>query len=159
MQQPVEHGARAENKIVFTGRQNKIIANAISRSGNLGTGPAIVINTGTLKIDAGIGLTNAVTVTSGGTISASGAGIGRLSITNGTFVATLADGALSVSNTVSLSGATLFLSGKVNNEPTTILTASSITGKVATIPERVSVLYYPTFITVGQAGGTIIVVR
>ena len=140
-------------------RPTDIIAEATTRSGSLGTGPAIVNNTGTLKIDAGIGLTNAVAVTSGGTISASGAGIGRLSITNGTFVATLADGALSVSNTVSLSGATLSLSGKAGKTPTTILTSSSITGKFATIPERVSVLYYPTFITVGQAGGTIVVVR
>ena len=30
MQEPMESGAKADNKIVFSGRQNKIIANAIS---------------------------------------------------------------------------------------------------------------------------------
>lgn len=30
MQEPMDHGGRTDNKIVFTGRQNKIIANAIS---------------------------------------------------------------------------------------------------------------------------------
>ena len=143
-----------------TAQPNDIQVDAISRSGSLGKGPAIVNDTGTLKIDAGISLANAVTVNAGGTIAASGAGIGALTLASGaTFAADLAAGSMGVTNAATITGATLTLTGTVGNAPTTLLTAGSITGKFASIPEKVSVRYYPTYVTVERMKGLVIVVR
>ena len=141
------------------GRPTDIQADAISRSGSLGTGAVEVNDTATLWIDPGISLDNAVGIADGGTIRASGAGIGSLSITNGTFVADLAEGPLGVTNAVSLSGTTLALVGNPGDEPTTILTASDITGQFASVPEDVSVLYYPTSITIARVKGSVLIIR
>ncbi len=142
-----------------TARPTDIIADAISRSGSLGTGAATVNDTGTLKIDAGISLANDVTVNAGGTIAASGATIGSLTVNGGTVEATPSAGALSASGAVSLTNTALTLTGDVDNAPMTLLSAGSITGKFASIPEKVSVRYYPTYVTVERMKGLVIVVR
>ena len=41
----------------------------------------------------------------------------------------------------------------------TLLSAGSITGKFVSIPEKVSVRYYPTYVTVERMKGLVIVVR
>ena len=141
-----------------TARPTDIQADAVSRSGSLGTGAATV-NAGTLKIDPGIDLANAVTVNAGGTIDASGATIGSLTVNGGTVAATPSAGALSASGAVSLTNTALTLTGNVDNAPMTLLSAGSITGKFASIPEKVSVRYYPTYVTVERMKGLVIVVR
>lgn len=151
-------------QIITTGTGNQvrstdIIVDAISRSGSLGTGAATVNDTGTLKIDAGISLANDVTVNAGGTIDASGATIGSLTVNGGTVAATPSAGALSASGAVSLTDTALTLTGDVDNAPMTLLSAGSITGKFASIPEKVSVRYYPTYVTVERMKGLVIVVR
>jgi hypothetical protein len=142
-----------------TAQPNDIQVDAISRSGSLGTGPATVNDTGTLKIDPGISLANDVTVNAGGTIAASGATIGSLTVNGGTVAATPSAGALSASGAVSLTNTALTLTGNVDNAPMTLLSAGSITGKFASIPEKVSVRYYPTYVTVERMKGLVIVVR
>ena len=151
-------------QIITTGtggqvRSTDIIVDAISRAGSLGTGPATVNDTGTLKIDPGISLANDVTVNAGGTIDASGATIGSLTVNGGTVAATPSAGALSASGAVSLTNTALTLTGNVDNAPMTLLSAGSITGKFASIPEKVSVRYYPTYVTVERMKGLVIVVR
>ena len=151
-------------QIITTGtggqvRSTDIIVDAISRAGSLGTGAATVNDTGTLKIDAGISLANDVTVNAGGTIAASGATIGSLTVNGGTVAATPSAGALSASGAVSLTNTALTLTGDVDNAPMTLLSAGSITGKFASIPEKVSVRYYPTYVTVEKMKGILIVIR
>ena len=147
------------NSTGATARPTDIVADAITRSGSLGTGAATVNDTGTLKIDAGISLANDVTVNEGGTIAASGATIGSLTVNGGTVAATPSAGALSASGAVSLTDTALTLTGDVDNAPMTLLSAGSITGKFASIPEKVSIRYYPTYVTVERMKGVLIVIR
>ncbi len=149
---------------ILTGAQNNVgvstnaSVTAISRSGNLGTGEVTVNSTGALTLDAGIAVTNAVTVNAGGTISGSGAEVGSLTLNGGTLAADLNASALAVSNSVSISnGATLALTGTLGDEPVTVLTAGAgVTGAFATIPEGVSVSYTATSVVVGRRKGLMI---
>jgi len=142
------------------GRPTDVYVEAVSRSGTLGSGGVTVNTTGTLKVDAGIGLTNTVNVTAGGTIAASGAGIGSLTINGGTFVAEPSAGPLSVSNTVSLTSASLHVSGTLGNEDQTLLTAgTSLTGTFATVtglPSDYSVIYTAKQVVLVKISGTLI---
>lgn len=142
------------------GRPTDVFVESISRSGTLGTGAVSVNNTGTLKLDAGIGLTNAVTVNAGGTIAASGASIGSLTITGGTFSAEPYAGVLSVSNTVSLTNATLHVSGVLGSMEQTVLTAgTSLIGTftiVSGLPTNYRVIYTAKQVGIKKSLGTFI---
>ena len=142
------------------GRPTDVYVEAISRSGTLGTGAVTVNNTGTLKLDPGIGLTNAVIVYAGGTIAASGAGIGSLVINGGTFSVEPSTGALSVSNTVSLTSATLYVSGVLGSEEQAVLTAgSSLTGTFATVsglPANYRIIYTAKQASIKKISGTFV---
>lgn len=142
------------------GFSTNIAVAAMSRTGNLGTGPATVNDTGTLVIDSGISLANAVTVNAGGTIVASGAGLGSLAVDGGTVSVDLDAGALAMTGTLSLGGATLAVDSLPGDAPVTILSAAGgVTGKFTTIPDKVSVQYFPTYVTVNRLKGFLVVIR
>ena len=144
------------------GRPSDVYVEALSRSGSLGTAPVTINTTGTLKIDPGIFMTNAIVVNANGTINASGARIGSLAVTNGTVAVNVATGALVVSNNVSLSGAALTLTGtsSVTNDAIVILSSSTgITGRFSSIPDRTQIAYTPTSVILGKLRGLSIIVR
>ena len=147
------------NAIGAIARPTDIIAEATTRSGSLGTGAATV-NAGTLKIDPGIDLANDVTVNAGGTLDASGASIGSLDMNGGTVLATFGAGPLAIDTTADLAGAALAYSGTIPKAPVTAITAAGgVSGKFATVPEKLSVIYTATTVEISQRGGTTIVVR
>ncbi len=136
------------------GASTNVAVAAMSRSGNLGTGAATVNNTGTLEIDAGISLANAVTVNAGGTIVASGAGLGSLAVDGGTVSVDLDAGTLAVSGAVSLEDATLTFSGTLGDEPVTLLTAgTSLTGTFATVNNQ------PPYSAIRYIGNTVVIAK
>ena len=136
------------------GVSTNIAVAAMSRAGSLGTGPATVNDTGTLVIDAGISLANVVTVNAGGTIAASGAGLGSLAVDGGAVAVDLAEGALAVSGTVSLEDATLTFSGSLGDEPVTLLTAgTSLTGTFATVNNQ------PPYSAIRYIGNTVVIAK
>jgi len=141
-------------------RFKDVSVDATSRSGTLGTGTVAVNSTGTLKIDVGIGLTNAVTVNAGGSLAASGAGIGSLAVSGGALVANPSAGALAVSNTVSLINATLQVSGTLGSGAQAILTAgTSITGTFASLsglPVNYKVSYTAKQVMISKITGMLI---
>jgi autotransporter-associated beta strand protein len=115
---------------------------AVERRGSLGSGPVAVTNAGTLKLDTGIAVTNTVRIFSGGTLAASGASVGPLTVSGGTLAADLAFGAVTVSNAVTLSGANLTVAGALGDEPATVLFATGgVTGTFASWPADVTVSY------------------
>jgi hypothetical protein len=141
-------------------RPTDIIADAISRSGSLGTGAATVNDTATLKLDPGIDLANAVTVNAGGTFDASGASIGSLDMNGGTVFVTFGAGALAIDTTADLSGASLAYSGTPPKAPATVIAAAGgVSGKFSSVPDKLSVIYTATTVEIAQRGGTTIVVR
>ena len=140
-------------------RFKDVSVDAISRSGTLGTGAVTVNSTGTLMLDAGIGLTNAVTVYTNGTLAASGAGIGSLAVNGGTLVATPSAGALAVSNTVSLTSASLQVSGTLGTVQTVLTAGTSLTGTFATVsglPGNYKVTYTAKQVLIKRITGTLI---
>lgn len=142
------------------GVSTNVSVSAIARSGNLGTGPVVVNSTGTLKLDAGIAVTNAVTVTAGGTLAASGAGVGSLTIDEGTLAAELAAGPVTVNSAASLTGAALQVTGQVGTAPTVILTANGgVTGTFAQVPRMVAVVYTPNSVAVRKITGSVVMLR
>lgn len=145
------------------GASTNVAVAAMSRSGNLGTGAATVNNTGTLEIDAGISLANAVTVNAGGTIVASGAGLGSLAVDGGTVSVDLDAGTLAVSGAVSLEDATLTFSGTLGDEPVTLLTAgTSLTGTFATVnnqPPYSALRYIDNSVVIAKDLPTLIIVK
>ncbi len=154
-------------QVVTTGlgasaRPTDVMVDAMSRSGTLGTGPVTVNNTGTLAIDAGIGLTNAVTVSAGGTLVTARAGIGSLTINGGTLAADLSAGTLAVSNSVNLTSATLTLSGTLAREQQSrvILSAgTSLAGTFVTVnnlPCGCTVVYGTNQVIIRKNIGTLI---
>ena len=101
-----------------------------------------------------------MTVTAGGTIAASGAGLGSLVVNGGTVSAQLAKGPLALTGTLSLNTATLAVDSKPGDEPVTILSAAAgVTGKFTSVPDKVAVQYYPTYVTVCRPKGMLIVIR
>jgi autotransporter-associated beta strand protein len=145
-----------------TARPTDIVADAISRSGSLGTGPATVNDTGTLQLDPGIAVANAVTVNDGGMIAGSGASVGSLVVDGGTVDATLGAGALAVGGAASLTDASLVVTGVVGDEPETLLTAAGgLTGTFAalSLPPRCTVAYTATAVMLRKSNGTLILVR
>ncbi len=115
---------------------------ALTRFGNLGTGPVAVTNAGTLKLDAGIAVTNTVRVFAGGTLAASGAALGPLTVSGGTLAAEPALGAVVVNSAVVLDGAGLTVAGELGDEPVTILSAAGgVSGEFANWPADVTVSY------------------
>lgn len=147
----------------ITGISTNVAVAALSRSGNLGTGPATVNDTGTLEIDSGISLANTVTVNAGGTIAASGAGIGSLAVDGGTVSVNLDEGSLTVSGAVSLEDATLNFTGTLGKEPVTLLTAgTSLTGTFATVnnqPPYSTLRYLDDTVVLAPDLPTVIIVR
>ena len=147
----------------ITGVSTNVAVAAMSRSGNLGTGPATVNDTGTLEIDAGITLANTVTVNAGGTIAASGASLGSLVVDGGTVSVNLANGALAVSGTVNLANATLNFTGTLDEEPVTLLTAgTSLTGTFATVnnqPPYSTLRYIDDTVVLAPDLPTVIIVK
>jgi autotransporter-associated beta strand protein len=145
------------------GFSTNIAVAAMSRTGNLGTGPATVNDTGTLVIDSGISLANAVTVNAGGTIVASGAGLGSLAVDGGTVSVDLDAGTLAVSGAVSLEDATLTFSGTLGDEPVTLLTAgTSLTGAFATVnnqPPYSALRYIDNSVVIAKDLPTLIVIK
>ena len=145
------------------GFSTNIAVAAMSRTGNLGTGPATVNDTGTLVIDSGISLANAVTVNAGGTIVASGAGLGSLAVDGGTVSVDLDAGTLAVSGAVSLEDATLTFSGTLGDEPVTLLTAgTSLTGTFATVnnqPPYSALRYIDNSVVIAKDLPTLIVIK
>jgi autotransporter-associated beta strand protein len=138
----------------LNGVSTNIAVSAMSRVGSLGTGPATVNDTGTLVIDAGISLANAATVNAGGTIAASGAGLGSLVVDGGTVAVDLDAGALAVSGAVSLANATLTFSGTLGDEPVTLLTAgTSLTGTFAAVNNQ------PPYSTLRYIGNSVVIAK
>ncbi|MGI5867852.1 MAG: autotransporter-associated beta strand repeat-containing protein [Kiritimatiellia bacterium] len=142
------------------GASTNVAVAAVSRAGSLGTGPATVNNAATLEIDDGIALANDVTVNAGGTIAASGAGLGSLVVDGGTVSARLAKGPLAMTGALSLDDATLAVDSLPGDEPVTILSAAGgVTGKFTSIPDKVTVRYHPTSVTVSRLKGTLVMVQ
>lgn len=124
------------------GVSTNVSVGAIARFGNLGTGAVVVGDTGTLQLDAGIAVTNTVTVSAGGTLAASGAALGPLTINGGTLAADLTAGAVTGNSAVTLSSAALTVAGTLGEAPVTILTATGgVTGTFTTVPSNVAVSY------------------
>lgn len=160
-------GALNPFQVVLTGtgataRPTDIVADAIARSGSLGTGPVSVNDTATLRLDPGIAVANAVAVNAGGTVAGSGASVGSLTVDGGTVAATLGAGALAVGGAASLADASLVVSGVVGDEPATLLTAAGgLTGAFASLslPPRCAVSYTATSVVLKRSNGTLILVR
>lgn len=143
-----------------TGISIDVEVDAVERGGTLGLGAATVNATGTLEVDAGIAITNAVTVNTDGVLAASGAGIGSLSVNGGTVRADVAAAPLAVTGTVTLDGAELEIVGEVPTTPTTLLTfTQSLTGTFAVIPENASVSYLANEIRIGKRLQTLLLIR
>ncbi len=143
-----------------TGISEDAAVDAVERGGTLGLDTATVNNTGTLQIDAGIALDNDVVVNAGGTLDASGAGIGTLTVDGGAVKVDLASAPMVVASTIDLTDAVLDVVGEPTETPVPVISYSgALTGRFATVPENVSVLYFADEILVGRRSYSLIVVR
>jgi len=140
------------------GISTNVSIGAVARGGTLGTGPVAVTNAGMLKLDPGIVVTNAVRVSAGGTLAASGAALGPLTVNGGTLAAEPALGMVTVSGAVTLDGAALTVTGELGDAPVTILTAAGgVSGAFSQVPEQVAVSYTATDILIRKRSvGTVI---
>jgi autotransporter-associated beta strand protein len=132
---------------------------AVCRTGRLGTGAVVLNDSATLAVDAGIAVSNSVTVNAGGRLAASGATVGSVALNGGTLVADPAAGALAVTGAAALASATLELTGPLPAAPVAILMAHSLTGSFVSRPAGCTVSYTPTQVLVGPARAAGMTVR
>lgn len=145
-----------------TGVSTNIAVGAISRSGDLGLGAVAVNNTGTLKIDPGITITNSVAINAGGTLVSSGATMRNVTITGGTLAVDLTKGVMNSTGTVLLADAEITITGAIPSMPVAVLTTTgTLTGSFSSWTEGYKVTYDGNMVLVGPApaGGTVVLVR
>lgn len=146
----------------INGVSSNIAVAAISRSGSLGSGDVAVTGSGTLAIDSGITVTNAVTVNDGGRLAASGATMRTVTINGGALLVDLSKPVLTTTGDVTLTDAAIEISGDVPEEPQTVLTVGgTLTGTFGTWTEGYKVTYTANSVLIGPAApaGMVILVR
>ena len=148
------------NEIRNGGVGRDLTFSAVDRQGTLGKGDATVTG-GTLALDAGVVITNAVSVGANGTLAASGATLGDLDL-SGTLSADLSDGPANVDGDVLLANANLVFSGDglPDETPQAVLRSTGIiAGEFGSVPDGVSVLYRANEVLVRRVLPTVILIR
>ncbi len=153
-----EYEIHIANDIKGVGRDLSFAA--VDRQGTLGAGAATV-TAGTLALDPGVVITNAVSVSANGTLAASGATLGDLDLA-GTLSADLALGHAAVDGNVLLDGAALVFSGAdlPGETPQVILRSTgTIAGTFDTVPDGISVLYRANEVLIRRRLPTVLLIR
>lgn len=156
----------SDYEIVINQSQNGyyegVSADALERGGTLGTGDAEVNDTATLVIDAGLALANNVRVNAGGTLDASGAALGGVTVDTGKVVVRLGAEPLALAGVLSLGEAEIEIVGDISglDTPVTVITAEDgVSGRFTVVPNNTTVYYKGNDIRVGKRAHTILIVR